>query len=554
MDTKRTPLPLLSRPKRLGQPYHGLLRNGRLTLSTGRVIEWPSGGVVAEYGGRFGDCYKLQVPGVPPVNLAPVEVASEAAAGREWRHYALLTGTARNYAGINVGTNAWLYAAADGTVWRIECDQLDKTSIRPTLRSASSFDGVYPAGATFTFKVRRFGVVSPDDALPVLPYTHVIYQAWGGEIVSDPLYDNGQVTPLERRLFPGDGAESQWMPINIEDVNSRGDQVIFGVNRSLEQSVSRPESGRAAPRAWLRVDVTGSGAGIAISMSVLRFGDGGTGSSTSNETRSEGVALSYWDDGFNDPYILNLGPASVVTGRSASMGSSGVVIGFYFDANDVIQSVAVEQVTETTNWASSGTSSLSVGGGGWVSNASAGFTFSSVASAAVRMGPHSFSPPSVSASAGGNAWSDGNTSLWNFSVTVSGGVLGDCVFSADDTTWDYQSGWASVDGVGAGSSVVTVCAAEWWTRLTYMQTFNAGAGNVREWDGLTLRRISNKVYALVADLGFGRSGQQTGFKVIAYATPDGWTTSGGIANTLYASYNPGTGEFAHSTNEALGWV
>ena len=549
MDTKRTPLPLLSRPKRLGQPFHGLLRNGRLTLSTGRVIEWPSGGVVAEYGGRFGDCYKLQEPGVPPVNLAPTELASEAAVGREWRNYALLLGTARNYAGINVGINAWLYAAADGTVWRIECDQLGVNTIRPTRRSAGSFDGVYPAGATFTFKVRRFGVVSPDADHDEPTNTHVIYQGWGGEIVSDPLYDNGQVIPLENRIFPGDGGMTQWMPINIEDINSRGDQVIFGVNRSLEQSVSRPDSGRAIPRAWLRVDVAGSGAGISISMSVLQFGSGGTGDYSASQTVTSGNVLQ-WVSGVG--VVPGQGNASVVSGRTSTTTRGNVVAGFFFDGNDTIQSVAIQSIEESKQWSSSGSAEIWGTETDWAGQATAGFTFSNSHAASVRIGPHGLSLPTVTVSAGGSVYyATPSVNTWTFTATVSGGVFGSCVISADESKSPAEyAGWPVPTGVIVTSSISTVAATEWEVVIG----LGAGPLGIRSWDGLSLQRISNKVYAVVADMGYGRQKQPTGFKVIAFGTPEGWVSSAALANTLYASFNPGTGEFAYSAVEALGWV
>ena len=49
------------------------------------------------------------------------------------------------------------------------------------------------------------------------------------------------------------------------------------------------------------------------------------------------------------------------------------------------------------------------------------------------------------------------------------------------------------------------------------------------------------------------SGLEVG-EIEAPATPDGWVTGPAIAQALYASYNPGTRQFAHSTNEPLGWV
>lgn len=248
MDAQRYTLPAPSYPRRLGVPYHGLLTGGVLTLSNGRTITWPTAGVTPA-ASPSGDCYILRVPGVPPVEMPPAELAAEAAAGREWRNYALLTGRGRNYGGINVGTRAWLYAAPDGTVWRIECAQLDTAALRPIAADNPPQPDrwFYPASLDFNFTIRRFGMFSPEDESAETITRSCLAQSLGGAHKADPVYLNREAYTFPRdRLYIGDGYGVQHMPINIEDVSSTGARVIFCVNRWIAQSVWADED--AAPR------------------------------------------------------------------------------------------------------------------------------------------------------------------------------------------------------------------------------------------------------------------------------------------------------------------
>lgn len=74
----------LDRIKTFGQPYHGLWKAGSIALpnSTSKTCPAPaSGGVVL-----------LRVPGQPAVSRTAPELAADAAAGREWRNYGLISG------------------------------------------------------------------------------------------------------------------------------------------------------------------------------------------------------------------------------------------------------------------------------------------------------------------------------------------------------------------------------------------------------------------------------------------------------------------------------
>ena len=81
-------LPFPQEPKKLlSAPYHGLFKGhytGKLKLTNGNEIDWPGPG--------GGSTVLLKVPGQPAVTRTPAEAAADAAAGVEYRNYALLSG------------------------------------------------------------------------------------------------------------------------------------------------------------------------------------------------------------------------------------------------------------------------------------------------------------------------------------------------------------------------------------------------------------------------------------------------------------------------------
>lgn len=131
-------------------PLHGLWRAGKVTLPNAAQVDYPMpSGYVAEI---FGTSRLFRVPGLllPPRTIA--QQSADAAAGHQWRDYALLAGAESVYAGEKIsrtspglsGTDkCWLYADATGAVWRIR---------------AEAFWIQGSQTATVTFKVRRFGL------------------------------------------------------------------------------------------------------------------------------------------------------------------------------------------------------------------------------------------------------------------------------------------------------------------------------------------------------------------------------------------------------------
>lgn len=592
MEARHVEIPLQSRPKRLGQPYHGLVTDGELTLSTGVKLGFP---------GAFGDCYLLQVPGVAPLEMSPEEVAIEAAAGREWRTYALLSGRARQYGGVAVGTNAWLYAAPDGTVWRIRCLQLDNTLIHPTPLPDNNW-GYYPASLDFEFEVSRFGLISPDGE----PDTAVINvpgvrigpeTGWRSDYFRD--YSDGEPIRPESRRFPGDGFMIQWLPINIDDVSSDGSRCLFCCNRSAEQSAGNlPSSlGRAYPLSWLEVSVSGGGsaADIAISIALVK------------QNPTEDDYTSTWDivmSSVPDGVLVTTNPVTyyddngdvvlVARNRTGTTWSSSKEVkagdhrtqivptryaGGYYDNSDALAWASVGQVTIVDDV--TGTGEHAVGsmttqeGEVWSENGAWGpypitlgawpFTYTCnvhqlvTVTSSVTIGGHGLAVPPLELEQSASLVRQGIEPFSDFnpgfpsSMTYSLYARITCAFGEfTKTATDWNSWWGgiSINGLHEGNG------GDWGAYMgAFVDNPNVLRGiNIRDVDHVRLVRMNNKCYALVATgaaPGWPFDLQQ---RVIAIGTPDGWTMVNASGNDYFASYNPGTAQFASSPNKGVGWV
>lgn len=592
MDARHVEIPLQSRPKRLGQPYHGLVTAGELTLSTGVKLPFP---------GAYGDCYLLQVPGVAPLEMSPEEVAIEAAAGREWRTYALLAGRARQYGGVTVGTNAWLYAAPDGTVWRIRCLQLDTTLIYPTQLPDNNW-GYYPADLDFQFEVSRFGLISPDAE----PDTAVINKpgvrigpetGWRSDYFRD--YSAGDPIRAENRRFPGDGFMVQYMPINIDDVSSDGSRCLFCCNRSAEQSAGNlPSSlGRAYPLSWLEVSVSGGGsaADIAISMNLVKQNPTEEDYTSSWDvvmtTVPDGLLtttnpVSYYDD-HGDVVLVarNRTGTTWSSSREVKAGDHRTQIvptryaGGYYDNADSLAWASVGQVSIVD--VVTGTGEHAVGsmttqeGEVWSEGGAYGpypitlgawpFTYTCnvhqlvTVTSSVNIGGHGLTIPPLELEQSASLVRQGTEPFSDFdpgfpsSTTFSMTARIKCVFGEfTQTASDWNSFWGgiSIDGLHEGNG------GSWGAYMgAFVNNPNVLRGiNIRDVDHVRLVRMNNKCYAVVA------TGEASGWpfnlqqRVIAIGTPNGWTMINAPGNDYFASYNPGTAQFASSPNKGVGWV
>ena len=111
----------LSRVRMIGDCDHGLWRGDTAAIESPGGVSIPCRGAqpaqTREYEGDQGDSIAVRVPGTPAVTRSPDELAADAAAGRTWLDYGILSGGARRLYGHELGARSWIYCAPDGSRW-----------------------------------------------------------------------------------------------------------------------------------------------------------------------------------------------------------------------------------------------------------------------------------------------------------------------------------------------------------------------------------------------------------------------------------------------------
>lgn len=115
---KHSPAELLGKHADIGIPYHGLATGGTLTLPNAETIPHPQP--------ASGDVYIVRRPHWTAPERTPEQLAADAAAGQQWRDYAILSGRIRS--GVDIPTNmllggkrldGWIWFDPDGQPWRV---------------------------------------------------------------------------------------------------------------------------------------------------------------------------------------------------------------------------------------------------------------------------------------------------------------------------------------------------------------------------------------------------------------------------------------------------
>lgn len=91
-----------------GCPWHGLVTGNSLALPNATTKTW-------EYILGNGNADIVRVAGLP----VPTTTVDEAAAGKEWRNYALITGAKRVFYGKELGENHWVYVPSAGNGYHL---------------------------------------------------------------------------------------------------------------------------------------------------------------------------------------------------------------------------------------------------------------------------------------------------------------------------------------------------------------------------------------------------------------------------------------------------
>jgi len=126
----------------VGLPYHGKV--------VGSTLHLPNGDTMAHPSAADGAVWVVRNPLAPGAVRNTDQAASDAAAGREWRDYALLSGENRVIGGQALGANAWLYCDGAGTAWVIDSSiSGDGSNISVSIVLRSVFGRFHPEPARY---------------------------------------------------------------------------------------------------------------------------------------------------------------------------------------------------------------------------------------------------------------------------------------------------------------------------------------------------------------------------------------------------------------------
>lgn len=232
----------------------------------------------------FGDTHLLRVPGQPELDWPAEVLEAEAAAGRVWQNYALLSGMGPGLFGRAL--KGWVYIDDQGLRWLIR-----PADFYPSPWGDSLLQG---GAANLAFTVRPFGELGVETAEP-----------W---MVSTTLADIGQANPPGIGSFAGTPQGGTTLYMRVASISSTGRQMIIGLYPSITYINDR----RDLPYGFLLLSVTGSGQSIAVTLEVLR-------------TRAQTLgAFSSNDGGSIVPTVLE--PSFDVTVTDLQLDGAGQVI------------------------------------------------------------------------------------------------------------------------------------------------------------------------------------------------------------------------------------
>ncbi|WP_313226707.1 hypothetical protein [Stutzerimonas chloritidismutans] len=127
----------LSRPTALrGNPFHGLVKGGRLTLPNAATMPYPQ--PVGEHWQK-GSTTLIKHPNAPGITRTPEQQAADAAAGLEWWDRAILSGNQL----YGKELQGWIYIDPSGDRWMV----------------TTTLSSLHIAGGTCSVTLARFGVL-----------------------------------------------------------------------------------------------------------------------------------------------------------------------------------------------------------------------------------------------------------------------------------------------------------------------------------------------------------------------------------------------------------
>ncbi|MGF6692648.1 hypothetical protein M2318_002720 [Metapseudomonas resinovorans] len=201
------------------------------------------------------DTHLLKVPGVAPLALPPEEVAAEAAKGRTWQHYALLSGRGPSLFGHQLG--GWVCIDPSGQRWLVRGVGL------PNIRYGNAR---IDQPLTLQFEVRPFGYL---DQAPVAPVTR---QATLADIAQN-----------EPDLLVGG---EPYVRMRLSSIASHGRQVVIGLYPRGDL-VTQDD----LPCGWLLLTLTGNGPTFDFELTVLHSRVAALGARSTSESNGQAMHM-----------------------------------------------------------------------------------------------------------------------------------------------------------------------------------------------------------------------------------------------------------------------
>ncbi|WP_425056626.1 hypothetical protein [Pseudomonas abyssi] len=224
-----------------GCPWHGLWRN--------QVVELPNGGTRpgSNISGLLsGNTFLQRMPWAPGAERSPEDALADAAAGRQWLDYFLVSGGAngrRVYGQLDFwwrgSGEGWVYAAPNGTAWAVWYSGL--------VLSASAWDGQLHAS--------QIGAFAP-----------------GAVVHSHPLNlaDTGQSVPALTSVTDNGVQLPRAVSDQVVDVLPDGSRAIIGVFHDASHGAGSANGLLVIPRGFYLVELSGTpGVDFSASISVL---------------------------------------------------------------------------------------------------------------------------------------------------------------------------------------------------------------------------------------------------------------------------------------------
>lgn len=219
-------------------PWHGLWKAGQMALPNATNKAMPDPHVFSFDAVGYGNVSVIRRPGWTAPARTPAEAAADAAAGKGWRGYALISGTWRNVGSERLN-NGFVYFDPAGKAWWIQWTSVhqprpvghaepDLCSITVTIRRFGLFDGEAHASATLSAQTGS-GVTIPvstvwapgDGAAALICHKSDGSEAIFGRYTSPSFHwGTGQIWPIlfwrlrisgtGNEALPGHGLSIEW--------------------------------------------------------------------------------------------------------------------------------------------------------------------------------------------------------------------------------------------------------------------------------------------------------------------------------------------------------